>query len=113
MLTGRALAFLDHNHYDDVTGYTDPSESEHDFFNIGHTSTSISLASGLATGRDLKGDTENIIAIIGDGSLSGGEAFEGFDYVATLNSNFIAINFMMCKIVKMKNSFIYSADKNL
>lgn len=91
MLTGRALAFLDHNHYDDVTGYTDPSESEHDFFNIGHTSTSISLASGLATGRDLKGDTENIIAIIGDGSLSGGEAFEGFDYVATLNSNFIAI----------------------
>lgn len=91
MLTGRALAFLDHNYYDDVTGYTDPSESEHDFFNIGHTSTSISLASGLATGRDLKGDTENIIAIIGDGSLSGGEAFEGFDYVATLNSNFIAI----------------------
>ena len=91
MLTGRALAFLDHDHYDDVTGYTDPSESEHDFFNIGHTSTSISLASGLATGRDLKGDTENIIAIIGDGSLSGGEAFEGFDYVATLNSNFIAI----------------------
>lgn len=91
MLTGRALAFLDHDHYDDVTGYTDPNESEHDFFNIGHTSTSISLASGLATGRDLKGDTENIIAIIGDGSLSGGEAFEGFDYVATLNSNFIAI----------------------
>lgn len=91
MLTGRALAFLDYDHYDDVTGYTDPSESEHDFFNIGHTSTSISLASGLATGRDLKGDTENIIAIIGDGSLSGGEAFEGFDYVATLNSNFIAI----------------------
>lgn len=91
MLTGRALAFLDHDHYDDVTGYTDPSESEHDFFNIGHTSTSISLSSGLATGRDLKGDTENIIAIIGDGSLSGGEAFEGFDYVATLNSNFIAI----------------------
>lgn len=91
MLTGRALAFLDHHHYDDVTGYTDPNESEHDFFNIGHTSTSMSLASGLATARDLKGDKENIIAIIGDGSLSGGEAFEGLDYIATLPSNFIAI----------------------
>ena len=91
MLTGRALAFLDHNHYDDVTGYTDPTESEHDFFNIGHTSTSISLASGLATARNLKGDSENIIAIIGDGSLSGGEAFEGFDYAATLDSNMIII----------------------
>lgn len=91
MVTGRALAFLDPNHYDDVTGYTDPNESEHDFFNIGHTSTSISLASGLATARDLKGDSENIIAIIGDGSLSGGEAFEGFDYAATLDSNMIII----------------------
>lgn len=91
MVTGRALAFLDPNHYDDVTGYTDPTESEHDFFNIGHTSTSISLASGLATARDLKGDKEHIIAIIGDGSLSGGEAFEGLDYVATLASNMIVI----------------------
>ena len=91
MVTGRALAFLDHNHYDDVTGYTDPTESDHDFFNIGHTSTSISLASGLATARNLKGDSENIIAIIGDGSLSGGEAFEGLDYAATLNSNMIII----------------------
>ena len=91
MVTGRALAFLDHNHYNDVTGYTDPTESEHDFFNIGHTSTAISLASGLATARNLKGDPENIIAIIGDGSLSGGEAFEGLDYAATLDSNMIII----------------------
>ncbi|VTY44789.1 1-deoxy-D-xylulose-5-phosphate synthase [Veillonella atypica] len=91
MVTGRALAFLDHDHYDDVTGYTDPTESEHDFFNIGHTSTSISLASGLATARNLKGASENIIAIIGDGSLSGGEAFEGLDYAATLDSNMIII----------------------
>ena len=91
MVTGRALAFLDHDHYDDVTGYTDPAESEHDFFNIGHTSTSISLASGLATARNLKGGSENIIAIIGDGSLSGGEAFEGLDYAATLDSNMIII----------------------
>ena len=91
MVTGRALAFLDHDHYDDVTGYTDPTESEHDFFNIGHTSTSISLASGLATARNLKGHFENIIAIIGDGSLSGGESFEGLDYAATLDSNMIII----------------------
>ena len=91
MVTGRALAFLDHDHYDDVTGYTDHTESEHDFFNIGHTSTSISLASGLATARNLKGHSENIIAIIGDGSLSGGESFEGLDYAATLDSNMIII----------------------
>lgn len=91
MVTGRVLAFLYYNHYDDVTGYTDPTESDHDFFNVGHTSTSISLASGLATARNLKGDSENIIAIIGDGSLSGGESFEGLDYAATLDSNMIII----------------------
>ena len=91
MLTGRALAFLDPAHYDDVTGYTDPTESEHDFFNIGHTSTSVSLASGLAKARDLRGAKENIIAVIGDGALSGGEAYEGLDYVATLGSNMIVI----------------------
>lgn len=68
MLTGRAQAFLEPAHYDDVTGYTDPNESEHDFFNIGHTSTSVSLASGLAKGRDLRGAKENIIAVIGDGA---------------------------------------------
>lgn len=68
-------------------GYTEPQESEHDFFIIGHTSTSVSLASGLAKGRDLTGGNENIIAVIGDGSLSGGEAFEGLDYVAELGTN--------------------------
>ena len=91
MLTGRKDAYLYEEKYDDVSGYSNPHESEHDFFNIGHTSTSISLASGLATARNLKGDSENIIAIIGDGSLSGGEAFEGLDYAATLNSNMIII----------------------
>ena len=91
MLTGRAQAFLDPNHYNDVTGYTDPNESEHDFFNIGHTSTSVSLATGLAKGRDLLGQDHNVIALIGDGSLSGGEAFEGLDVAATLGSNMIII----------------------
>ena len=71
--------------------YTEPQESEHDFFIIGHTSTSVSLASGLAKGRDLTGGNENIIAVIGDGSLSGGEAFEGLDYVAELGTNMIII----------------------
>lgn len=91
MLTGRKDAFLDEAHYDDVSGYSNPEESEHDFFNIGHTSTSISLASGLAKARDLKGDKENIIAVIGDGSLSGGEALEGLDFAYELHSNFIIL----------------------
>lgn len=91
MLTGRKEAFLDEAHYDDVSGYSNPEESEHDFFNIGHTSTSISLASGLAKARDLKGDKENIIAVIGDGSLSGGEALEGLDFAYELHSNFIIL----------------------
>ena len=76
MLTGRAEAFLDPAEYDSVTGYTNRQESEHDFFTVGHTSTSVSLACGLAKARDLKGRRENIIAVIGDCSLSGGEAFE-------------------------------------
>lgn len=91
MLTGRKDAFLYEEHFDDVSGYTNPEESEHDFFNVGHTSTSVSLASGLAKARDLKGDHENIIAVIGDGSLSGGEALEGLDFASELNSNFIIV----------------------
>lgn len=91
MLTGRKEAFLYPDKYDEVSGYSEPQESEHDFFVIGHTSTSVSLASGLAKGRDLKGGSENIIAVIGDGSLSGGEAFEGLNYAAELDSNFIII----------------------
>lgn len=91
MLTGRKDAFLYEEHYDDVSGYSEPSESEHDFFVIGHTSTSVSLACGLAKGRDLTGGKENIIAIIGDGSLSGGEALEGLDFASELNSNLIIV----------------------
>ena len=91
MLTGRINAFLSPEHYDDVTGYTNPGESIYDEFSIGHTSTSISLASGLAKARDLRGGNENIVAVIGDGSLSGGEAFEGLDYAATLGTNFIVV----------------------
>ena len=91
MLTGRKDAFLYEEHYDDVSGYTNPEESEHDFFNVGHTSTSVSLASGLVKARDLKGGKENIVAVIGDGSLSGGEALEGFDFASELESNFIIV----------------------
>ncbi len=91
MLTGRKDAFLYEEHYDDISGYSEPSESAHDFFVIGHTSTSVSLACGLAKGRDLLGGSENIIAIIGDGSLSGGEALEGLDFAAELNSNLIIV----------------------
>ena len=91
ILTGRKDAFMDPEKYHTVSGYTNPEESEHDYFTVGHTSTSVSLATGLAKARDLKGDNENIIAIIGDGSLSGGEAYEGLNNAAVLNSNIIIL----------------------
>ncbi len=91
MLTGRMQAFTDPAHYDDVTGYTNPSESEYDLYSLGHTSSAVALAAGLAKARDFKGGKENVIAVIGDGSLSGGVAFEGLDYGATLGSNFIVV----------------------
>ena len=91
MLTGRKDAFMNPKKYDDVSGYSNPEESKHDFFEIGHTSTSISLACGLAKARDLKEEKCNIIALIGDGSLSGGEAYEGLNNVAEQGTNMIVI----------------------
>lgn len=91
MLTGRIGAFLDPIHYNDVTGYTCPRESDYDLFEIGHTSTSISLATGLAKARDLKGEKYNVVAFIGDASLGGGEALEGLDYAPELGTNFIVV----------------------
>ncbi len=91
ILTGRKEAYMDEEHFGDVTGYTNPNESEHDFFTVGHTSTSISLALGLAKGRDVNKKDENIIAVIGDGSLSGGEALEGLNYAGEYNHNLIII----------------------
>lgn len=91
ILTGRKEAFFCDAHFDDVSGYTNPDESPHDFFNVGHTSTSVSLACGLAKARDLKGETGNVIAVIGDGSLSGGEALEGLDFAAELGGNLIIV----------------------
>lgn len=91
ILTGRKEAFINPEKYYTISGYTNPEESEHDYFTVGHTSTSVSLATGLAKGRDLKGDNENIIAVIGDGSLSGGEAYEGLNNAAVLNSNIIIV----------------------
>ena len=91
MLTGRVEAYINEAEYDEVSGYTNPEESPHDFFNVGHTSTSISLASGLAKARDLAGRRENIIALIGDGSMSGGEALEGLNVVGEMDTNFIIV----------------------
>ena len=91
ILTGRKEAFTNQEHFKDVTGYTNPKESKHDLFTIGHTSTSISLALGLAEGRDLNNKKENVIAIIGDGSLSGGEALEALDYAGEYKNNLIII----------------------
>ena len=92
MLTGRMKAFTAPEHYRDVTGFTNPDESPlYDLFSIGHTSTSLALASGIAKARDIEGGKENVIAVIGDGSLGGGEALEGLNYGATLGSNFIVV----------------------
>ena len=90
ILTGRKEGFL-HPEHTTISGYSNPNESEHDNFIIGHTSTAASLATGLAKARDLKGEKYNVIAIVGDGSMSGGEAFEGFNNAAVLNSNIILI----------------------
>lgn len=91
ILTGRAYGFTDPARYNDITGYTSPAESAHDWFTVGHTSTSVSLATGLAVARNMQGQDGNVIAVIGDGSLSGGEAFEGLDTGGTLRSNFIVV----------------------
>ncbi|MCR5266168.1 MAG: 1-deoxy-D-xylulose-5-phosphate synthase [Cyanobacteria bacterium RUI128] len=91
ILTGRKEGFTNPEKYMKYTGYTAPEESVHDIFKVGHTSTSVSLATGTAKARDLKKEKYNVIALIGDGSLSGGEAFEGFDNAATLGTNMIII----------------------
>lgn len=91
MLTGRKDGYTNPDNYLKYSGFTAPEESAHDTFKIGHTSTSVSLATGLAKSRDLKGEKHNVIALIGDGSLSGGEAFEGLDNAAVLGSNIIVV----------------------
>lgn len=92
ILTGRKAGYIDDTRFAEDSGYSNPEESEHDFFNIGHTSTSIALALGLAKGRDILGRKENIVAVIGDGSLSGGEAMEALNVAGSeLGSNFIII----------------------
>ena len=90
-LTGRAYTYIDPERYGEASGFANPDESEHDLFAMGHTSTSVSLGCGLAHARDLAGDTYNVITVIGDGSLSGGLAFEGFNNAAELGSNLIII----------------------
>ena len=91
ILTGRKECFTNCDEYFKYSGYTSPEESCHDLFKVGHTSTSVSLALGVAKARDLKGDKGNVIALIGDGSLSGGEAYEGFNNASCLNGNLIIV----------------------
>ena len=90
-MTGRKVAYTNPAEYFSVSGFTNPDESEYDIFSVGHTSTAISLACGLAKGRDVKGENHNVIAVVGDGALSGGEAFEGLNNAAALGSNIILI----------------------
>lgn len=91
MLTGRALAWLDPDHYHDVTPYTNPEESPYDYYAVGHTSTSIALATGMAKARDLMGNHENIMALIGDGSMTGGLAYEGLNNAAIEPHNLVVV----------------------
>lgn len=91
MLTGRTCAFLEESHCDDVTGFTNTEESEYDLFHIGHTSTFLSLANGLAKSRDIQGQSYNRIAVIGDGFLFGREAYEGSNNIVELNMNTIMV----------------------
>lgn len=91
MLTGRKRAYTEPAHYGEFTGFTNPDESEYDLFRAGHTSQAVSLACGLAKARDLLGQHHNVIAVLGDGSLSGGEAFEGLDNASTVGTNLIVV----------------------
>lgn len=91
ILTGRKEGFTNPEKYHVYTGYTAPEESEHDLFKVGHTSTSVSLACGVAKARDLRGEEGNVVALIGDGSLSGGEALEGLDNAGSMDSNIIIV----------------------
>lgn len=107
ILTGRKNAFLVEEMYDEISGYSNPDESRHDFFNIGHTSTSISLACGMAKARDINHTNEDIIAVIGDASLDGGEAFEALNYASELNSGLIVVvNVMICQFRKIMVDFV-------
>ena len=91
MLTGRASFYLDPKRFGRLSGFSNPAESEHDLFSMGHTSTSVSLACGMAKARDLAGEEYDVVAVIGDGSLSGGLAFEGLDNLAELGSGVIVV----------------------
>jgi len=92
MLTGRAFGYYDNSRFQEISGYSSPAESpEYDQFELGHTSTSISLATGLQKARDIKGTKENIVVVIGDGSLSGGEALEGLDEAGELGTGIIIV----------------------
>ena len=112
MLTGRMEAYLDEEKYDSISGYTEPSESPHDHFIIGHTSTSVSLACGMAKARDLKGEKYNVIAVIGDGSLTGGMAFEGLNNLGEQGGNAIIVfNDNQMSIAENHGGFLASLAK--
>ena len=91
MLTGRASGFINEDDFASIGGYSSPSESKYDLFKVGHTSTSVSLLCGLVKARNMQGGKQNIIAVIGDGSLSGGEAYEGLNNLAEIGGNAIVI----------------------
>ena len=112
MLTGRKDGFLNPINTN-ISGYSNQDESEHDYFKVGHTSTSLSLSTGMAKARDIKGEKYNIVTVIGDGSLSGGEALEGLSNAAILNSNFIIVVNDNEMAIAENHGGLYTALKNL
>ena len=91
ILTGRKDGFDNLRQYGGISGFPKRSESETDVFDSGHSSTSISAALGLARARDILGEKRTIVAVIGDGAMTGGLAYEGLNDASRMNSNLIII----------------------
>lgn len=91
IITGRREQFPTLRQYGGLSGFPKRSESEHDAFGTGHSSTSISAALGMACARDLQGDDYNVVAVIGDGSMTGGMAFEALNNAGMLHKNMIVV----------------------
>ncbi len=91
LFTGRRPLFASLRQYGGISGFPDPKESEHDPFGTGHTSTSISAALGIAVARDMAGEKYDVIAVIGDGALTGGMAYEAMNHTGHLRKKLIVV----------------------
>ena len=112
MLTGRAQAFIEPKHYNDVNGFSNPKESAYDLFTIGHTSTALSLACGLAKARDIQKQHHHVVTIIGDGALSGGQAYEALNNIAEQGGNImIVVNDNAMSIAENHGGYYHNLER--